>query len=205
MPNQYSILTVDDTEINHKKNERKAKKALIAIAKLKKKGNLTPDEKIKLDNEDNWHRVLDPLYVNISVQIQTEKERELREKQKMKRNQRKFEEEEQRKQYQRKFEEEEEQRKRYQRKFEEEEQRKQYQRKQYQRKQYQRKFEEEEQQEVEQKPISKLEKKLNIEYNVLIARGDTKKSAKRKMQIKYHPDKNKDNNATTKSQYVNNF
>ena len=182
MPNQYSILTVDDTEINHKKNERKAKKALIAIAKLKKKGNLTPDEKIKLDNEDNWHRVLDPLYVNISVQIQTEKERELREKQKMKRNQRKFEEEEQRKQYQRKFEEEEEQRKRYQRKFEEEEQ-----------------------QEVEQKPISKLEKKLNIEYNVLIARGDTKKSAKRKMQIKYHPDKNKDINATTKSQYVNNF
>jgi hypothetical protein len=195
MPNQYSILTVDDTEINHKKNERKAKKALIAIAKLKKKGNLTPDEKIKLDNEDNWHRVLDPLYVNISVQIQTEKERELREKQKMKRNQRKFEEEEQRKQYQRKFEEEEEQRKRYQRKFEEEEQRK----------RYQRKFEEEEQQEVEQKPISKLEKKLNIEYNVLIARGDTKKSAKRKMQIKYHPDKNKDINATTKSQYVNNF
>uniref|UniRef100_A0A6C0J3Z4 J domain-containing protein n=1 Tax=viral metagenome TaxID=1070528 RepID=A0A6C0J3Z4_9ZZZZ len=196
MSNRFHCLSVDDAETDHKKNERKARKALTAIAKLKKKGNLTPKEKIKVDNEDHWYKLLDPFYVNLTAKPknkETEKQRELREKKKNKKNEQKRKEQELKKQEEQKRRRDEEHRREFnehQRKFEE---------------QHQRKFEEQQQPDIEENPKSNEEKKLDIEYNVLIASGNTQKNAKRKMQIKYHPDKNRDSNATTKIQYVNNL
>jgi hypothetical protein len=217
MSNRFQNLSVDDTETNHKKNERKARKALTAIAKLKKKGNLTPEEKIKVDNEDHWYRILDPCYVNITAKSQnkeTEKERELREKKKIKKNEKKRKEQELKdKREKRKRDEDnhdrfEEQHRKFEeqhRKFEEQHRKFEEQHRKFE--EQHRKFEEQHQPCVKetQKPKLNEEQILNIEYNILIARGNSKKDAKRKMQVKYHPDKNRDINTTTKIQYVNNL
>ena len=211
MSNRFHELSVDEVETNHKKNQRRARKALIAIAKLKKNWNLTPEEQIKVDTEDHWYKILDPSYVNLTANLknkETEKQRELREKKKIQKNEQKRKERElknkQREQKRRRDEEgrrefnQEQKRRRdeeYRREFNEEHSK-------YW-KQYHHKFWE--QLDIEENSKSNEEKQLDIEYTVLIASGNSQKNAKRKMQIKYHPDKNRDSNTTTKIQYVNNL
>ena len=82
MANIFTNLEVDEEVTNHIKNERKAKKILKAIDKLKNKEFLTAEEQLKVDNEDKWHRILDPMYEN----AETKKENELREQKKVNKN-----------------------------------------------------------------------------------------------------------------------
>ena len=184
MSNLFKNLDVDDTEYDPKKNERKARKALIAIEKLKKMCNLTEEEKIKLEGEDNWRRILDPLYVNISKQEQnkeTEKDCEMREKKKMKRNEKK----------RKRIDEQEQEQRRNSSRYEEQQQRSRYE-EQQQRSRYE-----------EQNPISPLEKRVHHEIKVRCKLERDKKKAYKQMYLKYHPDKNMDKNATLITQIIN--
>ena len=73
----YGISVDNNNKTNHKNYERKARKELAAIAKLKKRGGLTPEENIQVDNQDYWYQILDPCYINLTPKIQNkERERE---------------------------------------------------------------------------------------------------------------------------------
>ena len=64
----FSNLELDsDTDNTHSSPEneiRKAKKKLKAIEKLKYKEHLTAEEKIKLENESIWLKVINPSYIS---------------------------------------------------------------------------------------------------------------------------------------------
>ena len=174
MPNIFGNLSVDE-EVDHSKNERKARKKLKAINKLKKKESLTDEEQKKVDSEDYWQLILDPFYEN------KEKQREA-------------------KQRQREAEQRAEQREAEQRQREA----KQREAKQRQREAEQRQREAE--QRLEPKEFkTKNEKKIDIEFNLLLAKGNTLKKAKHNLLLKYHPDKNKGKSANEMTQIINNI
>ena len=52
---------------------------------------------------------------------------------------------------------------------------------------------------------TKNEKRIYIEFNLLIAKGDTIKKAKHNLLLKYHPDKNKEKSANEMTQIINNI
>ena len=79
MPTPSEDLHVDDDDVNHDKNERKAKKKLKAIEKLKKKENLTDEEQTKIDSEDYWQLILNPFYQNKEKQREAKQKAEQRE------------------------------------------------------------------------------------------------------------------------------
>ena len=166
--NIFANLDVDDEETNHRKNERKAIKKLKAINILKKKELLTDDEQLKVDSEDYWHRILDPSYEN----METKKENELREQQKVTKN------------------------KELERQRDEQRQR-----------QRQRQKEEQRERQIYTELKTKNEKRINIEFNILLSQGNNNKKAKKQLQIKYHPDRNFNNKAMADemSKIVNNI
>ena len=84
----FSNLELDsDTDNIHSSPEneiRKAKKKLKAIEKLKYKENLTTEEKIKLENESIWLKIINPSYISPEEQRRNEQDELIRKKEKLK-------------------------------------------------------------------------------------------------------------------------
>jgi len=154
---------------------------ITAIEKLKKKDSLTEEERIKIESEDLWRKVLDPYYINpLEKKQKQEQEREQERERKRERER---------------------ERKREQQKQKKRQRQKQRQR---QRQQEQRhKFEEQERKMEEQNPNSHLEKRIQHEITDMIKEGYTKQKAFQKMYLQYHPDKNRDEDATQITQIIN--
>jgi len=214
MSNIFGHLPVDEEEIDHIKNEKKARKKIKAINNLKKKERLTDEEQNKVDSEDYWQRILNPFYENMEKQ----KENKIREQQwvNKKREQRQKESEQKQKESEQRRQRESEQRQRQrEREFEQRQRQREreFEQRQRQRESEQRQGESEQRQrqkEFEQKQEpkefkSKHEKQIYIEFNLLLAKGNTIKKAKHNLLLKYHPDKNKENLATEMTQIINNI
>ena len=185
MPNRFENLYVDDDDVNHDKNERKAKKKLKAIEKLKKKENLTDEEQKKIDSEDYWQLILNPFYQNKEKQREAKQRAEQREAKQRQREAKQRAEQRQREAEQRQREAEQRQREAEQR---------------------QREAEQRQRQRQEPKEIkTRNEKKIDIELSVLLNKGISVKKAKHNLLLKYHPDKNKGNTANEMTQYINNI
>ena len=72
---------------------------------------------------------------------------------------------------------------------------------------YEQREREHEQREREQQSYNKKsteEKKIDIEFNLLISQGKSFDYARKKILLKYHPDKNKNENAHRITQIINN-
>ena len=192
MSNIFGHLPVDEEEIDHIKNEKKARKKIKAINNLKKKERLTDEEQNKVDSEDYWQRILNPFYENMEKQ----KENKIREQQwvNKKREQRQKESEQKQKESEQ----------RRQREFEQRQRQRESEQRQGESEQRQRQKEFEQKQEPKEFK-SKHEKQIYIEFNLLLAKGNTIKKAKHNLLLKYHPDKNKENLATEMTQIINNI
>ena len=214
MSNIFENLGVDEEEIDHIKNEKKARKKIKAIHNLKKKENLTDEEQKKVDSEDDWQRILNPFYENMEKQ----KENKIREQQRLN----KKKEQQQRESEQRQAESEQRQAESEQRQAESEQRQAESEQRQAEFKQRQREFtqrqrqkefkqkqqyyKDEYEQRLEPKKMkTKNEKRIYIEFNLLIAKGDTIKKAKHNLLLKYHPDKNKEKSANEMTQIINNI
>jgi hypothetical protein len=191
----FSNLELDsDTDNIHSSPEneiRKAKKKLKAIEKLKYKENLTTEEKIKLENESIWLKIINPSYISPDEQRRNEQDELIRKKEKLKKNIKKD------KLKQVKFKKEQERRNREQeRRNEEQERRNEEQERRNEEqdrcnREYQERFEHQQRQLLkQQKKISKLEKDITCEFNGLLTQGFSKKKARHKMLLRHHPDKN---------------
>ena len=194
----FSNLEVDsDTDNIHVSPEneiRKAKKKLKSIEKLKCKEHLTPEEKIKLQNEPISLKVINPSYISPEEKHRNEQYEITKQKEKMKKKMKKDKlkqtklkkeriKERQRNEEQDRRNEEQDRRNREQdrrnreqdRRNEEQQERSKYQQRQLLK---------------QQKQISKLEKDIICEFNGLLTQGFSKKKAKHNMLLRYHPDKN---------------
>jgi hypothetical protein len=191
----FSNLELDsDTDNIHSSPEneiRKAKKKLKAIEKLKYKENLTTEEKIKLENESIWLKIINPSYISPDEQRRNEQDELIRKKEKLKKNIKKD------KLKQVKFKKEQDRRNREQeRRNEEQERRNEEQERRNEEqdrcnREYQERFEHQQRQLLkQQKKISKLEKDITCEFNGLLTQGFSKKKARHKMLLRHHPDKN---------------
>jgi hypothetical protein len=191
----FSNLELDsDTDNIHSSPEneiRKAKKKLKAIEKLKYKENLTTEEKIKLENESIWLKIINPSYISPDEQRRNEQDELIRKKEKLNKNIKKD------KLKQVKFKKEQDRRNREQeRRNEEQERRNEEQERRNEEqdrcnREYQERFEHQQRQLLkQQKKISKLEKDITCEFNGLLTQGFSKKKARHKMLLRHHPDKN---------------
>ena len=205
----FSNLEVDsDTDNIHVSPEneiRKAKKKLKSIEKLKYKEHLTPEEKIKLQNESIWLKVINPSYISPEEKHRNEQDEITQQKEKMKKKMKKDKlkqaklkkEQDRRNREQDRRNEEQDRRNREQDRRNEEQDRRN--REQDRRNEEQGRYNEEQQERFEyqqrqllkqQKHISKLEKDIICEFNGLLTQGFSKKKAKHNMLLRYHPDKN---------------
>ena len=217
MSNIFGHLPVYEEEIDHIKNEKKARKKIKAINNLKKKERLTDEEQNKVDSEDYWQRILNPFYENMEKQKENKireqqwvnKKREQRQKeaeQKQKESEQRQQRESEQRQRQREFEQRQRQREFEQREREFEQRQRQRESEQRQGESEQRQRQKEFEQKQEPKEFkSKHEKQIYIEFNLLLAKGNTIKKAKHNLLLKYHPDKNKENLATEMTQIINNI
>ena len=205
----FSNLELDsDTDNIHSSPEneiRKAKKKLKAIEKLKYKENLTTEEKIKLENESIWLKIINPSYISPDEQRRNEQDELIRKKEKLKKNikndklkQVKFKKEQERQRNEERLRNEEqdrrnreqERRNREQERRNEEQERRNEEQDRCNR-EYQERFEHQQRQLLkQQKKISKLEKDITCEFNGLLTQGFSKKKARHKMLLRHHPDKN---------------
>ena len=204
MPNRFENLDVDDDDVNHDKNERKAKKKLKAIEKLKKKENLTDEEQKKIDSEDYLQRIVNPHYENKEKENKLPEQPKInkkRERQREKKRQKQTEEAEQREAKQRQREAEQREREAEQREREAEQREREAEQRERQR---QRQREAEQRQEPKEIK-TRNEKKIYIELSVLLDKGISFKKAKHNLLLKYHPDKNKGNTANEMTQIINNI
>ena len=204
MSNIFRNLTVDDEEHDHVKTTKKARKKIKAIDNLKKKGKLTDEEQNKVDSEDYWQHILNPFYENVEKKKENmekckeniEKKRKKKEK-KIRYQEMLNKKKEQRESEQRQRESEQRQRESEQRQRESE---------QRQRESEQRQRESDFEQERRNEPKkTKNEKRIHIEFNLLIAKGQTIRKAKHSLLRKYHPDKNKEKSANEMTQIINNM
>lgn len=157
----------EDEDYDYEKLTRKAKKKIKEINNLKKKENLTNEEKNKLDNEDYWLRILNPLYENEEQKkANIEKEKQYQETRNKKQQQR----EHKKKQKEHKKEQRE------------------YKKKQKEQKEDEKKFK------VER--VEDYEKVVLKEFKSLLSKGTDFKKIKHKLLLKYHPDKNTNKSAS---------
>jgi len=180
MQNIFSNLDIQEEfgEVYQEKNKKRARKKLKAIEKLKLKYPLNDEEKQKVDSEDHWKRVLNPLFED----EETKNKKKLLER--MKAERMKAERMKAQQQWESRQKEKEKEFKQKEKEF----------------KQKEKKFKEIE------GTCEKLMKQLNKEFMHLVEdKGIDNKKAKRILQIKYHPDKHPRNTtwATERCQIVN--
>ena len=218
MSNYYNKLDVnEDMDISRKKEVRTAKKILKYINELKTNRNLNDDQKAKINTEHMWHKVLDPSYKSAEEKQELEKENQReaaiknkkREKKrteaaiknkihkqeqiakKVKLQQKMDETKAHRAQLEKELDE-----IKARRKKKEEAQRK-------KKEEEERKKKEEEEEEEECADTSQLK----TEFNLLTREeGLTKRRAKHKLLLKYHPDKNRqmsEKRSTIMTQLIN--
>ena len=212
----------DNIQCSRENEIRKAKKELKAIEKLKHKDNLTPEEEIKLQNETIFRRVINPAYISPKEQHRIEQDELIRKKEKQKKSlkkdkltqsklrkeqERKYNEERRRNEEQQRRNEEQQRRNEEQERYNEEQRRRNEEQERYNKEQQDRFEYQQRQLYKQQKQISKLEKRIEYEFNELLTTGLSKKKAKHKMLLQYHPDKNlKDINLANKiSCIINDF
>ena len=211
MSNIFRNLPVDDEEHDHVKTTKKARKKIKAIDNLKKKGKLTDEEQNKVDSEDYWQHILNPFYENVEKKKENmekckeniEKKRKKKEK-KIRYQEMLNKKKEQRESEQRQRESEQRQRESEQRQRESEQRQREYEQRQREYEQRQREYDFEQERRNEPKK-TKNEKRIHIEFNLLIAKGQTIRKAKHSLLRKYHPDKNKEKSANEMTQIINNM
>ena len=214
----------EDEKIYSPKNlHRKATKMIDQINKLKTKNSteLNHDQLNKLKTEYYWRKVLDPSYISHEEKCKIEdekkrhyeKKRKTREKKDMVRNNREEKERVRKKileQQQREREREQREREREQREREYEQREREYEQREreYEQREREREYEQRERErEREQRSYNKKtmeEKKIDIEFNIILSQGKSFDYARKKILLKYHPDKNKNENANRITQIINN-
>jgi hypothetical protein len=214
MSNIFRNLPVDEEEYDHVKTTKKARKKIKAIDNLKKKGKLTDEEQNKVDSEDYWQHILNPFYENVDKKKENvEKCKENIEKKRKKREKKiRYQEMLNKKKEQRESEQRQRESEQRQKEFEQRQRQNEFEQEQRQR-QRQNEFEQEQRQrqnEFEQEQIikpkkTKNEKRIHIEFNLLISKGQSIRKAKHSLLRKYHPDKNKEKSANEMTQIINNM
>jgi len=219
MSNYYNNLDIDEKsdDLSREKEEKKARKILKSIEDLKKRSNLNDDQKRKIDTEYLWRKFLDPSYTTHEEKKQLEKEREREAVVKKKKRDKKrveserlnkIREEEQRKKdalqkeqdakeadirvaemWEKCWRKQEEEAQKERKKREEEAQKERTKREEEAEKERTKMAEEEEINNPEYIVI----KRLRVEFNLLLSKGDLYKHCKHKLLLKYHPDKNREN------------
>ena len=218
MSNYYNNLDIDEKsdDLSREKEEKKARKILKSIEDLKKRSNLNDDQKRKIDTEYLWRKFLDPSYTTHEEKKQLEKEREREAVVKKKKRDKKrveserlnkIREEEQRKKdalqkeqdakeadirvaemWEKCWRKQEEEAQKERTKREEEAQKERTKREEEAQKERTKMAEEE-----INNPEYIVIKRLRVEFNLLLSKGDLYKHCKHKLLLKYHPDKNREN------------
>jgi len=234
MSNYYNNLDVnEDMDISRKKEVRKAKKILNSINELKTNKNLNDDQKAKINTEHVWRKVLDPSYKSAEEkrELEKEKQREAVIKNKKKEKKRteaaiknKIHKQEQiakKVKLQQKMDETKAHRAQLEKELDEiKARRKKKEEAQRKKKEVRRKKEEEEERKKKREEPRRKKKKgvkltdeesmiytLVIEFELLTdEKGLTENRAKKKLLLKYHPDKNRqmsEERATIMTQLIN--
>ena len=220
MSNYYNNLDINEKSdvLSREKEEKKARKILKSIEDLKKRSNLNDDQKRKIDTEYLWRKFLDPSYTTHEEKKQLEKEieREAVVKKKKRDKKRveserlnKIREEEQIKK-DAKLQKEQDKREAERRQHEEEAERINKERYNQWRKQQEEEAEKERiknEEEAEKERTKRAEEEINnpdnpeyifikrlcVEFNLLLSKGSSKNNCRKKLLLKYHPDKNREN------------
>jgi hypothetical protein len=196
MQNIFINIYIEDEESTHINMERKANKKMREIAFLKQKDTLTDSEKEKISRELFWKNILNPpspeppneTENDTKKRLKKEKERlkKKEEKERKRREKEKREEEQQRKKK-----EEKERARREKEKRQEEQQRKKKEEKERARREEEHRWNRED----------KREDPIETEYKRVLKDCDgNKEKTFRKCSLKYHPDRNKGENATQNQQ-----
>jgi len=221
MSNYYNNLDINEKsdDLSREKEEKKARKILKSIEDLKKRSNLNDDQKRKIDTEYLWRKFLDPSYTTHEEKKQLEKEREreaavkkkkrdkkrveserlnkIREEEQIKKDAKLQKEQDKREadirveemwEKWRKQEEEEKSEKERTKRTEEAE------------KERTKRAEEAEKERTKREEEEKINnpeyiviKRLRVEFNLLLSKGSSNKKSKHTLLLKYHPDKNREN------------
>jgi hypothetical protein len=220
MSNYYNNLDINEKsdDLSREKEEKKARKILKSIEDLKKRSNLNDDQKRKIDTEYLWRKFLDPSYTTHEEKKQLEKERERETVVKKKKRDKKrveserlnkIREEEQRKK-DAKLQKEQDEReadirveeryKQWTKEKEEKSEKERTKRAEEAEKERTKRAEEAEKERTkrEEEEINNHEDmtvitRLRVEFNLLLSKGSSKKHCKHKLLLKYHPDKNREN------------
>lgn len=206
MSNYYNILDINEKSdiLSREKEEKKARKILKSIEDMKKRSNLNDDQKRKIDTEHIWRKILDPSYTTPEEKKQLEKEREREAVLKKKKIEKKRVEaerlnkkrEEEQKKRDAKLQKEQDKRKAERRQHEKEAERINKERYNQWRKQQEEESEKERIKRVEEEinnPEHIVITRLRVEFNLLLSKGCSTKKSKHKLLLKYHPDKNREN------------
>ena len=215
MSNYYNNLDINEKsdDLSREKEEKKARKILKSIEDLKKRSNLNDDQKRKIDTEYLWRKFLDPSYTTHEEKKQLEKERERETVVKKKKRDKKrveserlnkIREEEQRKKdakLQKEQDEREAERTRREKEAEiiNKERYNQWRKQREEAEKERTKREEEnerikrEEEEINNREHMKIVNKLQFEFNLLLSKGCSNKRSRQKLLLKYHPDKNTEN------------
>lgn len=216
MSNYYNNLDINEKsdDLSREKEEKKARKILKSIEDLKKRSNLNDDQKRKIDTEYLWRKFLDPSYTTHEEKKQLEKEREREAVVKKKKRDKKrveserlnkIREEEQRKKdakLQKEQDEREAERTRREKEAEiiNKERYNQWRKQREEAEKERTKREEEAEKErtkMTEEEINNPEyiviKRLRVEFNLLLSKGSSNKKSKHTLLLKYHPDKNREN------------
>jgi hypothetical protein len=219
MSNYYNNLDINEKsdDLSREKEEKKARKILKSIEDLKKRSNLNDDQKRKIDTEYLWRKFLDPSYTTHEEKKQLEKEREREAAVKKKKRDKKRVESERLNKIR-----EEEQKKRDAKLQKEQDKREAYIRVEEMYKQWTKRTEEaekertkrteeaekertkraeeaekertkREEEEINNREDMTIIRRLRVEFNLLLSKGYSKKHCKNKLLLKYHPDKNREN------------
>ena len=217
MSNYYNNLDIDEKSyhLSREKEEKKARKILKSIEEMKKRSNLNDDQKKKIGTEDMWHKFLDPSYTTHEEKKQLEKEREREAVVKKKKIAKKRVEaerlnkirEEEKRKKDAKLQKEQKEQHEKRRQHEKEAERINKERYNQRRKQQEEEAEKERiknEEEAEKERTKRAEEEINnpeyifikrlcVEFNLLLSKGSSKKNCRKKLLLKYHPDKNREN------------
>ena len=217
MSNYYNNLDINEKsdDLSREKEEKKARKILKSIEDLKKRSNLNDDQKRKIDTEYLWRKFLDPSYTTHEEKKQLEKEREREAVVKKKKIAKKRVEaerlnkirEEEKRKKDAKLQKEQKEQHEKRRQHEKEAERINKERYNQRRKQQEEEAEKERiknEEEAEKERIKRAEEEINnpeyifikrlcVEFNLLLSKGSSKKNCRKKLLLKYHPDKNREN------------
>lgn len=221
-----NLYNSEDEETPSLKNlQRKATKMICQINKLKNKNKteLNDDELNKIKTEYYWCKILDPDYISPEEKIKieqekmrhyekkeklrekkeklrekTEKLREKKEKEREKNEKLREERENEREKNEKLREEREKEREREYREREQEWERE------WDREREYREREQEHRETKCEENKTMEEKRIDIEFNLMLSQGKTFNYARKKILLKYHPDKNKNENAHRITQIINN-